>query len=86
METSINASELAEIKSNYKKSISESQTNNGYWLRNIANNLEKGLPVSDQTGSVALIESITAKDLMETVALINTDPAIVEGELMPATK
>lgn len=84
METSIDTEELAEIKSNYKKGVSENQRNNSYWLSTIANNLEKGMPVSDQASSIALIESITADDLMATAKLINSDPAIVEGELMPA--
>ena len=84
METSIDAAELAEIKSNYKKGVSENQRNNNYWLSNIANNLQKGMPVSDEAGSIALIESITPDDLMETAKVINDDPAIVEGELMPA--
>ena len=83
METTIDAAELAEIKSNYKKGVSENQRQNGYWLRNIANNLQKGTPVSDEADSIALIESITAADLKATAALINSNAAIVEGVLMP---
>ena len=83
METSIDAEELAEIKSNYKKGVSENQRNNNYWLSNIANNLQKGMPVSDEAGSIALIESITTDDLMATAKLINSEPDIIEGVLMP---
>ncbi|MFD2828291.1 M16 family metallopeptidase [Leeuwenhoekiella polynyae] len=83
METSIDAEELAEIKSNYKKGVSENQRNNSYWLSNIANNLQKGMPVSDEADSIALIESITAANLKATAALINSNAAIVEGVLMP---
>tara|TARA_B100001179_G_C18601398_1_gene410544 strand:- start:1963 stop:4170 length:2208 start_codon:yes stop_codon:yes gene_type:complete len=84
METSIDAEELTEIKSNYKKGVSENQRQNGFWLRNIANNLQKGTPVSDEADSIALIETITVANLKATAALINSNAAIIEGVLMPS--
>ena len=41
------------------------------------------MPVSDGAGSIALIESITTDDLMATAKLINSEPDIIEGVLMP---
>ncbi|MCL6220897.1 M16 family metallopeptidase [Zunongwangia pacifica] len=83
MKTTIDLEELAEIKRNYEKQISENQRNNGYWLSNITANLERGQAISDEAGNIARMNAINPEELKETVKKITKNPAIIEGLLMP---
>ena len=83
MKSELDLDELAEVKSNYVKQVSESQRDNRYWLNNISTNLELDQPVSSEVESIDRMKAITSKELKETVKMITKNPAIVEGLLMP---
>lgn len=83
----IDADDFQEVKNNMKKSVTENQEDNQYWLSNITKNLQKGEPITTEASFLESLEKISMQDISDLAKQINESQLrIVEGILSPVVE
>ena len=78
----IEINDLVEVKKNMLKSRAEQLNNNGYWMSTLFGHVIYENEVIDQEAFTALVEGISAKELMKFATYLN-EADVVEGILNP---
>ena len=83
LEHQVNINELLEVKKNLKKSITDSQKYNRYWLEMIVDHIQNNVPITSVEDDLKNIDAVSQEDIKRVMVQINTDPRVVEGILSP---